>query len=260
MATQQPDIHFISAYTRYSSWGSRVEAVLEYFQIPHTRQFVQLAEAKRVSPSGFVPLVLCRSLNDTPICDSLAICEFLAESNPSLPLWPRDRQLRALARTAAARMHSGFTTIRNTFCTNFLGRYTGDIPISDAARSEIEEILNLWDAARKGTKERLEALGEADEGFLFGSFSIADAFFWPVLWRFRSYGFPMETASADVLAWMAKMWSDSAFQRLAQGYYEQAKDPESRIAHYDDIFQGRGDIQYGQFPEDWTFAGKSSGK
>ena len=42
-------------------------------------------------------------------------------------------------------------------------------------------MLSLWDTARKGTKERLAALGEADEGFLFGGFSIADAFFWPVL-------------------------------------------------------------------------------
>lgn len=42
-------------------------------------------------------------------------------------------------------------------------------------------MLALWDTARKGTKERLAALGEVDEGFLFGGFSIADAFFWPVL-------------------------------------------------------------------------------
>jgi hypothetical protein len=60
MAT--PDYHLIGLYTRYSSkhhaiihtsdltsalqigWTARVEAVLEYFQIPHTRQFIPLSE------------------------------------------------------------------------------------------------------------------------------------------------------------------------------------------------------------------------
>lgn len=79
-------------------------------------------------------------------------------------------------------MHSGFSTVRGTFHTNFLARYTGNVPISDAARKEIERILAIWDEARKSTKERLAVLGEVDEGFLFGAFSIADAFFWPVLW------------------------------------------------------------------------------
>jgi len=115
------------------------------------------------------------------IGDSLAICEFLAESHPELPLWPRDRRLRALARSAAAQMHSGFSLLR-TFHTNFLARYTGNIPISDGAHKDIKRVLALWDEARKCTKERLATLGEVDEGFLFGGFSIADAFFWPVLW------------------------------------------------------------------------------
>ena len=78
-------------------------------------------------------------------------------------------------------MHSGFTAIRNSFSTNFLEHYTGNVPISDEAHKEIQKMLSLWDTARKGTKEHLAALGEADEGFLFGGFSIADAFFWPVL-------------------------------------------------------------------------------
>jgi hypothetical protein len=78
-------------------------------------------------------------------------------------------------------MHSGFTAIRNSFSTNFVAQYTGTIPISEDAHKEIVKILNLWDSARAATKERLALLGEADEGFLYGSFSIADAFFWPVL-------------------------------------------------------------------------------
>lgn len=54
--------------------------------------------------------------------------------------------------------------------------------MSDDARKEIERLLAIWDEARRATKQRLASLGEDDEGFLFGKFSIADAFFWPVLW------------------------------------------------------------------------------
>lgn len=79
-------------------------------------------------------------------------------------------------------MHSGFSVLRNTFGTNFIARYTGNIPVSEEAKKEISRALSIWNDARKATKVRLAALNEKDEGFLFGGFSIADAFFWPVLW------------------------------------------------------------------------------
>ncbi|KAJ5823256.1 hypothetical protein N7447_005596 [Penicillium robsamsonii] len=252
MAT--PDYHLVGLYTRYSSWTARVEAVLEYFQIPHTCQFIQLSETKAFSPTGMVPILQCRSLPSTTVTDSLAICEFLAESNPTPPLWPKDRHLRALARSAAAQMHAGFPVLRDNYYTNFLAKYTGNVPIPDGVAAEIASMFRIWNSARKATTERLAVLGEVDEGFLFGGFSIADAFFWPVLWRFRSYGVPLDGAGPDVLAWIAKMWSDPVFKALADGYYAQAEDPQSRVAHYDDIFRDRDDVQYGLFPKDWTFS------
>ncbi|GES66219.1 pyridoxine [Aspergillus terreus] len=250
MAQQQdtPEFRLIGTFTRYSSWTARVETVLEYFQIPYTAETVQLSDARKVSKSGLIPLLESRSLGaNIRINDSLAICEFLAESCPDLHLWPRDRQLRALARSAAAEMHSGFQTIRSTYHSNFIARYTGNIPITEQGRKEIERLLTLWNESRKFTKARLAQLGEKDEGFLFGNFSIADAFFWPVLWRFRTYDLPLDTAGDDALAWMATMWNDPAMRRLSSSYYRQAERPESRIAHYDDIFRGHEDIQLTTF-------------
>jgi len=87
-----------------------------------------------------------------------------------------------MARSAIAEMHSGFGEIRNTYHTNFVAKYTGKTPITDQGKKEIERFLTLWNQARTMTTKRLEQLGEKDEGFLFGSFGIADAFFWPVLW------------------------------------------------------------------------------
>jgi hypothetical protein len=50
------------------------------------------------------------------------------------------------------------------------------------------------------------------------------------------------------------MWNDPVFRSLGEKYYRQAKDPESRIEHYDDIYRGKGDIDYDQFPENWSFS------
>jgi glutathione S-transferase len=87
-----------------------------------------------------------------------------------------------MARSAAAEMHSGFATLRSTYHTNFVVRYTGNIPVPEAAKKEIQRLFTIWDNARQAAKTRLAELGEKDDGFLFGGFSIADAFFWPVLW------------------------------------------------------------------------------
>ncbi|KAK0102867.1 hypothetical protein ONS96_005496 [Cadophora gregata f. sp. sojae] len=180
----EPEVHLLGAYTRYSSWTARVVTVLEYFRIPYKATYIPLVDVKHHSKSGFVPILTPLSMSsDLQINDSLSICEFLAEKYPELGLWPKDQHLRALARSAVAEMHSGFAEIRNTYHTNFVAKYEGRVPVSEQAREEVERFLALWDQARGSTIARLDVLGENDHGFLFGSFSIADAFFWPVLWE-----------------------------------------------------------------------------
>lgn len=85
-------------------------------------------------------------------------------------------------------MHSGFPVLRNTFHTNFIARYEGPIAASGSAgaKKEIKRVLTIWDNARAAAAS---SSAVDDEGFLFGAFSIADAFYWPVLWvylQFRS--------------------------------------------------------------------------
>ncbi|KAL7622550.1 hypothetical protein AAE478_008057 [Parahypoxylon ruwenzoriense] len=253
----QPILHVY--FTRYSSWGARVTLIINYFRIPCTMQMYTLTSSAIAPPTriagSFLP-VLQPDAKDEEflVADSLAICEFLAERHSELNLWPKDPKLRALARTAAAQMHSGFSEIRNTYPTNFVGKYTGNIPVSDAAAKEIRQIVKLWSKARRNTKKRLQELGEEDEGFLFGGFSIADAFFWPVLWRFRSYQLPLTGISEDGLEWMAKMWNDPAVKLEAKGYFRQAENPLTRVEKYDEPFKGNPNVQYGLFTEDWTFS------
>lgn len=106
-------------------------------------------------------------------------------------------------------MHSGFAELRNTYGCNFLGQYSGSIPINEKARKEIERMLTIWGDARKVTAQRLKKLGKEneDEGFLFGRFGIADAFFWVVLWVSRvrekldrgTFGLPIKSVSGHTI-------------------------------------------------------------
>ncbi|EEQ84354.1 glutamine amidotransferase subunit pdxT [Blastomyces dermatitidis ER-3] len=258
MASQkeEPEFQLIGTHTRYSSWTTRVETLLEYYQIPYKKTFIKLSEVKEHSESGLVPVLTARSLPaHTQITDSLSICEFLAESHPDLPLWPKDRYLRALARSAVAQMHSGFTAVRSTYHSNFIGKYTGNIPVSQDAKKEIERILAIWTNARRQTTVQLKALGKADDGFLFGKFGIADSFYWPVLWRFRTYNLPLTYATPEAVGWMKKkMWNDPTLKSLISDYFRQAEDPETIIPKYEDIFKTEySDIEYGAFTEGWEF-------
>ncbi|PGH18902.1 hypothetical protein AJ80_04320 [Polytolypa hystricis UAMH7299] len=246
----------IGSYTRYSSWTARVVTLLEYYQISYNAKIYTLAEikAKKPTQSGLVPALISPSLPpDTEINDSLAICEYLAESHPQLPLWPKDVYLRALACSATAEMHAGFTAIRDMYHSNFIGKYTGDIPMSDAVRREVERILRLWGEVRGKTRESLKVLGQRDEGFFFGEFGIVDSFYWPVLWRFRTYNCPLDTATPEALAWMQKMWNDEKLKLQIADYFKQFENPETQIEGYEDIFKGNPDVEYGRFTRDWVF-------
>jgi glutathione S-transferase len=81
-------------------------------------------------------------------------------------------------------MHSGFQELRGTYGCNFIGQYSGPVPVSETAKKQVERLLTIWSDARNATVKRLKQLGKEseDEGFLFGKFGIADASFWPVLW------------------------------------------------------------------------------
>ncbi len=133
------------------------------------------AEILAHSPSGLVPLL---KDGDVAICDSLAICEYLAERFPDAGLWPKDAAARALARSAAAEMHSGFGSLRGE-CPMDLALAPHAAELSEATGKDIRRIVAVWN----GLLDRFGGpwLGGADWG-------IADAFYTPVATRFRTYG------------------------------------------------------------------------
>src|SRR5690606_3764583 len=86
---------------------------------------------------------------------------------------------RAIARSVTAEMHSGFAAIREHLSMDITGR----IPLASQPReveAEIARVRALWNDCRA-------RWGEGGD-FLFGRFSIADAFWAPVVTRFVTYG------------------------------------------------------------------------
>ncbi|WP_269790203.1 glutathione S-transferase family protein [Stenotrophomonas sp. Iso1] len=170
----------------YSSWSLRSWLLLRHFGVDFdevrlaldTPEFV--AEIGRYSPSGKVP-----ALHDgeVQVWDSLAICEYANERWLDGRGWPLDSRQRALARAAAAEMHSGFVALRSQLPMN--SRRTPDAYDWDAAaQRDIDRIQALWRELRRSE-------GAGGE-FLFGDFGIVDAMFAPVAVRFDGYGVSLD--------------------------------------------------------------------
>ena len=179
---------------RYSSWSMRPWIVLthagaefttETVELPHmTRkadepeETLSLAERRKLgSVHGLFPVL---RVDGTPIHESLAICEYVAEAFPDAGLWPEDGLRRAQARAISCEMISGFRAIRGELSSHLFGRVSGFRPSLDA-QGEIERVFGLLD----------ESLARSGGPFLFGRFGIADAMYFPMLGRFRTYGVEM---------------------------------------------------------------------
>ncbi|MBC7452614.1 MAG: glutathione S-transferase family protein [Massilia sp.] len=184
---KQPGLTLVIGNKNYSSWSMRPWVALTAFGIPFQEVRVLLDEsdtAARIaeySGAGRVPVLLA---GDMTIWDSLAICEYLAEQFPDLHLWPRDVAARAMARSVCAEMHAGFGGLRSAMSMNIRASFPGR-GRSAEAQGDIGRICEIWEAC-------LSRFGHHQ--FLFGPFSIADAFFAPVVMRFRTYAVPLAPA------------------------------------------------------------------
>jgi glutathione S-transferase len=140
------------------------------------------------------------------VWDSLAICETLAERFPRAQLWPEDPKARAHARSICAEMHSGFGNLRNNMPMNVTAMLPG-MGWNVAVQQDIDRIAQMWTELR----QKYAAQGP----FLFGHFTVADAFYAPVVSRFATYGVrlpELAKAYADHILNLPAMqeWIDAA--------------------------------------------------
>ncbi len=195
----------------YSSWSMRPWLALKWGGLAFEERVIPLggegygkskiSEVLAVSPSGRVPAL---HVDGVVVHDSLAICEWAAERAPSL--WPAETGARALARSAAAEMHSGFVGLRNDLSMNVRRRMTRAPAISDAARADLDRFFNLWSGLRSAY-----ALGGP---FLFGARSIADAMYAPVATRLRTYAISLPL---EAQTYCDAIFADAAFKQWEEG-------------------------------------------
>src|ERR1700694_4232438 len=104
-------IKIVIGNKRYSSWSLRPWLVLKHFGVAFEETAIGLdlpdtdEKIRKLSPSGRVPAIIDVGLT---VWDSLAICEYLAETHASRGMWPKDAAVRARARSGSAGMRSGF--------------------------------------------------------------------------------------------------------------------------------------------------------
>ncbi|GAA0237458.1 glutathione S-transferase family protein [Marinomonas primoryensis] len=174
----------------YSSWSLRGWLALKAFDVPFEEIKLSLfsdefyTELAKHSPVGKVPVLVD---GDLSVWDSLAICEYINETYLDGKGWPVDKSKRAVARSVVADMHSGLFGIRTEMPMNCRARR--HVELSDQAKKEVATLDALW--------SKLRAENAQNGDYLFGKFSLADAFFAPVMFRFKTYGIALSAAASD---------------------------------------------------------------
>jgi len=207
----------------YSSWSLRPWVLMRSADIPFEERLTPFPTGpswslyRPFSPSGRVP---CLIDDGWAVWDSLAIAEYLAERHHGV--WPVEAKARAWARSAAAEMHSSFTTLRGS-CPMACGVRVKPFPMSDTLKQDLFRLGDLWN----------DGLARFGGPFLAGAhFTAVDAFFAPVAFRAQSYGLAFDGAAATYPALLLGLpamreWYAAA---LAETWREPDHEAEVRAA------------------------------
>ncbi len=174
----------------FSSWSLRGWLMLEKFDLPYQIHMIGLyggtmaEDMASLAPARLVPTL--RTPEGVVVGESLAMAETLAERHPQAGLWPVDPAARAAARWLCAEMVGGFGALRGDCAMQLSHVWQGYTP-SDGVLTDLARIETLWAHAR--------AVSGAQEGPLFGAYSLADVFYTPVAARIIGYGLPVSDAS-----------------------------------------------------------------
>lgn len=152
------------------------------------------------SPTSKVPVLVD---GDVTVWDSLAICLYLGERYPNI--WPEDKVARAWAYSAAAEMHSGFPELRTQCDFRVTPVEMPLVPDANLA-AELQRINELWQ----------QGLTRFGGDFLTGNrFSVADAFYAPVVLRLLNYGL-LDCLSEKATAYAKRIMDLGAMQEWCQ--------------------------------------------
>jgi glutathione S-transferase len=213
----------------YSSWSMRPWVLMKQMDIGFDEHLVRFdgftpessfkKAMAELCPTGRVPVLVDSGL---VIWDSLAIVEYLAERFPDRHLWPQQPDARALARSLCAEMHSGFTALRAACPMNIEASLPdiGALMLRDrpSVRDDLARIDHMWSSS----------LARFGGPMLFGRYTIADAFFAPVVMRIKTYHLPLSELARDyvqaclgtsgVEAWVDEAIAENDFRDFEEPY------------------------------------------
>lgn len=185
----------------YSSWSFRPWLGMTVAGIAFEERLVPFnANAKnpdfaKFSPTSQVPALVD---GDETIWQSLAILDHVARKNPQSGLWPDSDKDRSHAMAISCEMLSSFFALRGA-CPMNMRRQRSSIDVTPDIAKDVSRVEAIWSTC-------LQASGGP---FLFGSFSLADAMFAPVVNRLDAYDLPI---SNDTRAYMATIQALPAWQ------------------------------------------------
>ena len=172
------------ASKNYGAWSLRGWLLCKFAGIDVEEQSISSddpstrAELLLLSPSFLVPRL---TINGIKVWDTLAIAETLNEMRPEAGLLPDDRAARSHCRSICGEMHSGFSNLRSALPMNLKAHHPG-FRVWAGAQADVDRILTIW-------RECFTTYGGP---YLFGTLTVADAMYAPVVTRFRTYDVPLD--------------------------------------------------------------------
>ena len=143
-------LRLIIGNKNYSSWSLRPWLAMTVAGIPFEEEVVPLhtpafkARLAEVSPAGRVPVLIDGGVR---VWESLAILEYLNDTQPQAELWPQDAKARAHARAVANEMHAGFVPLRRACPMNLWRPVTAPV-LSAEVRANVARIDAMWSDCR----------------------------------------------------------------------------------------------------------------
>jgi glutathione S-transferase len=188
----------------YSSWSMRPWIAMKVAGIVFGETVISLDAPEfkptllRLSPVGKVPVLVD---GDVHVWESLAILEYLAEKFPAANLWPGETKARAHARAIANEMHAGFVPLRR-HCPMNMWRPVKARELTPEVVANVKRIDHMWSHCRT----RFGGGGP----FLFGTFTVADAMYAPVVSRFYTYAIEVSPPSRAYMETMMALpaWAE----------------------------------------------------
>ena len=183
------ELNLVSGNRSISSASLTPWLLLKQFDLPFNEISIDLFRDDAIeklgwfSPSLKVPVLIH---HDIKVWDAQPICEYLSESFLEGRGWPTHQKKRASARSVCAELHGDFNTFKQQWPMQCRLRLTGRL--DSALEREIARLDSIMGCCRR-------KYGDGGD-FLFGQFSIVDAFMAPFAIALDSHGAQL-TAPAE---------------------------------------------------------------